>query len=449
MRIVGCCFACPCGCGLELVVCVSGPVRACVLSAVEICKQASIQGSIKCGGESFSFGKTTTEEFQNSKNQLCAAGAAFRRKPMASGQAWHWEIIVVPDDPPRPPSFPSPAAPPTLQSYVVEWLEDDQHQKWIAECVAVGVLLSLAVMLMWWLCIPAEGSSDGHVRLVDEEAKHSPPEPFEVVLQRTTPGEEIGIAIGADAENHVVVAGILPGTIAEAYGDAIQVLDRILKINGNDVTPETDFFALISPEVMEVRLLLLPADEGDRVNEGELSSHPASSSVEGWLSRCCRALRGRSPTSTALVVMPGSPGGMPPDLFKLVLPPLPGFGAIPSARGPISARTMSAEAAEAVRELKEPIEGLERELRLARAEIAEQAALSKRFDLELGAQRQRVMLDESQLESKEALERQLNERIATCLVRCRRRRRRRRRHLLRSRRPDGPPLGPHHMGAFP
>ena len=147
--------------------------------------------------------------------------------------------------------------------------------------------------------------------------------------------------------------------------------------------------------------------------------------------------------------MPGSPGGMPPDLFKLVLPPLPGFGAIPSARGPISARTMSAEAAEAVRELKEPIEGLERELRLARAEIAEQAALSKRFDLELGAQRQRVMLDESQLESKEALERQLNERIATCLVRCRRRRRRRRRHLLRSRRPDGPPLGPHHLGAFP
>jgi hypothetical protein len=133
---------------------------------------------------------------------------------------------------------------------------------------------------------------------------------------------------------------------------------------------------------------------------------------------------------------------MPPDVFKLVLPPLPGFGAIPSARGPISARTMSAEAAEAVRELKEPIEGLERELRLARAEIAEQAALSKLFDLELGAQRQRVMLDESQLESKEALERQLNERIATCLVRCRRRRRRRS-HLLCSRRPDGPTA--HHM----
>jgi len=367
----------------------------------------------------------------------------FAANPMASGQAWHWEIIVVPDDPPRPPSFPSPAAPPSVQSYVVEWLEDDLHQKWIAEWIAVGVLLSLVVMLMWWLCVPAEGSSDAHVRLVDEEAKHSPPEPFEVVLQRKTPGEEIGIAIGADAENHVVVAGILPGTIAEAYGDAIQVLDRILKINGNDVTPETDFFALISPDVMEVRLLLLPADEGDRVNEGELSSQPASSSAEGWLSRCCRALRAAgSSTSTALVVMPGSPGGMPPDVFKLVLPPLPGFGAIPSARGPISARTMSAEAAEAVRELKEPIEGLERELRLARAEIAEQAALSKRFDLELGAQRQRVMLDESQLESKEALERQLNERIATCLVR-RRRRRRRRRHLLCSRRPDGPTA--HHM----
>ena len=431
----------------------SGPVRACVLSAVEICKQASKQASKIIAEEKVS--DSEKRRLKNSKTPKTNSalqhllGSFSPQTHMASGQAWHWEIIVVPDDPPRPPSFPSPAAPPTLQSYVVEWLEDDQHQKWIAECVAVGVLLSLAVMLMWWLCIPAEGSSDGHVRLVDEEAKHSPPEPFEVVLQRTTPGEEIGIAIGADAENHVVVAGILPGTIAEAYGDAIQVLDRILKINGNDVTPETDFFALISPEVMEVRLLLLPADEGDRVNEGELSSHPASSSVEGWLSRCCRALRGRSPTSTALVVMPGSPGGMPPDLFKLVLPPLPGFGAIPSARGPISARTMSAEAAEAVRELKEPIEGLERELRLARAEIAEQAALSKRFDLELGAQRQRVMLDESQLESKEALERQLNERIATCLVRCRRRRRRRRRHLLRSRRPDGPPLGPHHMGAFP
>ncbi len=478
------------------------------------------------------------------------------------GEPWHWEIVIVPNAPPPPPSIPSPALPPDAPNALAHWFQGSALPFLLAISVLLGIVVALsAPFYIRQRC--AERSADGHVPLVDEESQQSateargakaaapgaapgaadaaeeasPPEPFEVVLLRRH-GEDLGIAIGADDDNHIVVAGIHPGTVAEKYGDAIQELDRILEINGVAVTPDTDFFALLQPDVLEVRLLLLPQDDGDdeapdaeaaplpSAKGGKLApaaaapapssgapaatpaaapaaataaagapapgpeaehalllpssssssaspppppplppppppalwrcalpvwwcmAHAVSWSAGSWppgeplwkvlwnsLARrtaaCVEALR--ASLSTALAALrelvapcggacvaaaahaPASadleaPTQLPPSLHLLRLPSLPGFGSILAP----SARSISAD--EAVATLKAPLEGLERELRLARAEVAEQAALSRRFDLELTAQRQRVLLDETALDNKTELERQLNEQIATCLV---------------------------------
>ena len=101
-------------------------------------------------------------------------------------------------------------------------------------------------------------------------------QPVAVVLHRQH-GEDLGLAIGYDADHHVVVSSVKPGSIAEAH--SVQELDRILAINGVAVNSETDFESLLRPDVRTVRLHLLRHEDFPDVDVAKTARVAAEQSL--------------------------------------------------------------------------------------------------------------------------------------------------------------------------
>lgn len=80
-----------------------------------------------------------------------------------------------------------------------------------------------------------------------------PPERFEVVLERTSPKEELGLGIGLD-DGHVFIYEL--HSVA-AKNEKLRVNDRILAINGTPVSSDSDLTALLPPEMLVAKLSIL------------------------------------------------------------------------------------------------------------------------------------------------------------------------------------------------